>query len=99
MAGSTVRCRSKLLAGAAAGTDGIRQLAVSIHVFIRRQQFTDQPGEPDRRRIVASERLPGPTTPRKRRRLRCGYPVEMPAARNRLEQLQLWGALGPAASL
>ena len=51
------RGRPKLVAGAAAGTHGLRQLTVSILVVVRRQLAPDQPGLPDRGRTVAGRAI------------------------------------------
>ena len=40
---STLRCRTKLVAGVALGPDGLRQLSLSIAVVVRGQRPSDQP--------------------------------------------------------
>ena len=45
---------AKLVAGAAAGSHRVRQLALSVPVFFRRERTGDQPGLPDRGRPVAA---------------------------------------------
>ena len=67
---STLRRRTKLVAGVALGSDGIRQLSVSIAVVFCRQRTSDQPGLADRRWIVARKRLRGTVVFGNRRRLR-----------------------------
>ena len=91
------RGRPELVAGAAAGSHGVWQLAVSIPVVFRRQRAPDQPGLADRGRTVAGQRLPGPRILRHRHRLRRGHPVQTPVARNGLAQLQQRRAPGFAA--
>ena len=39
---STLRCRTKLVAGVAVGPDRLRQLSLSIAVVLRRQRPSDQ---------------------------------------------------------
>ena len=93
------RGRAALLAGAAAGTDGVRRLAVSVAVVVRRQRAAHQPGRADRRRASAGGRLRGPGVLPDRGRIREGRPVQVPHARDGLEPLQRRRPSGSAGSV
>ena len=96
---SSRRGRSKLVAGAAARSHRVWQLAVSIPVVLRRQRAADQSGLADRGWTVAGERLSGPLVPTKQDRLRRRDSFQAPAAREGLDQLQRRRARRPAARL
>src|SRR5208337_5259426 len=55
----TPRGGSNVVAGAAAGPDGVRQLTVSVALVLRRQRPPDQPGPPHRGWTLAPGRLGG----------------------------------------
>ena len=93
------RGRAALVAGAAAGTDGVWRFAVSVPVVVRRQRAADQPGRPDRGRAVAGGRLRGPRILADRRRIREGRPVQAPPARDGVEPLQRRRPSGPPTRL
>src|SRR4029450_5351195 len=93
------RSRSKLVAGAAGGSYGVRRLAVSSPVVVCRQRTPDEPGLADRRRSVAGKRLSKPLIPGNCGRLRRRHRVQTWVARNALDPLQLRGAPGLADRL
>ena len=70
------RGRTKLVAGAAARSDRVRQLALSIPVVLRRQRAADQPGGPDRRRTARRRRVRRTVVSGGVGRLRRGHPVQ-----------------------
>ena len=83
-----MRRRTELVAIVALGPDRIRQLSVSIAIVFCRQRNSNQPGLADRRWIVARNVLRATVVFGNRRRLREGYHLQTPVARERLDKLQ-----------
>ncbi len=79
------RGEAKLVAGAAVGSHGVRQLSLSVAVVLRRQRASDQSGRPDRGRIAASKRLPGQLFLGISYRLQRRYRIQAPPPRNGLD--------------
>src|SRR5260370_10939963 len=90
---------AELVAGAAAGPNGLRRFSLSVAVVVRRQWAPREPGLADRGRAPAGERLPGPLVFVGGSRLRRRRLVQAWASRDGLDQLQCRRAPGSAACL